>query len=89
MKRDDEEKKQKKFRWEFFRRSKAYQDYKGGKMRPESMFRAFPNFRIFKPLTQPIEEMKDSMKPFWDELKKVVAGVASIEIIYQQGTSWT
>ena len=84
MKRDDEEKKQKKFRWEFFRRSKAYQDYKGGKIGPESMFRAFPNFRIFKPLTQPIEEMKDSMKPFWDELKKVVAGVASIEIIYGQ-----
>ena len=48
------------------------------------MFRAFPNFHTFKPLTFPIEGMKDSMKPFWDDLKKVVAGVPSIEIIYGQ-----
>jgi hypothetical protein len=82
MKRDDEEKKQKKFRWEFFRRSKAYQDYKGGKIGPERMFRAFPNFRIFRPLIPKIEEMKDGKDAFLSELKKVIAGVPSIEIIY-------
>jgi len=32
---DEDEKKQKRFRWEFFRRSKVYQDYKSGKIGPE------------------------------------------------------
>lgn len=29
---DEDEKKQKRFRWEFFRRSKVYQDHKAGKI---------------------------------------------------------
>lgn len=85
MKRDDEEKTQKRFRWEFFRRSKVYQDYKAGKIGPERMLRSFPNYRIFRPLYLSIQELEEGKDEFLNELKKVVAGVPSIEVIYGSG----
>ncbi|NWG03607.1 MAG: hypothetical protein HXY44_12200 [Syntrophaceae bacterium] len=82
---DEDEKKQKRFRWEFFRRSKVYQDYKTGKIGPERFLRSFPNYRIFKPLNLSIKELEDGKDEFLNELKKVVAGVPSIDVIYGSG----
>jgi hypothetical protein len=82
---EDDEKEQKRFRWEFFSRGKAYQDYKSGKIGPERMVRSFPNFRIFRPLIPAIKELKEGKDTFLNELTKVVAGVPSIEIIYGPG----
>jgi hypothetical protein len=82
---DEDEKKQKRFRWEFFRRSKVYQDFKAGKIGPERFLRSFPNYRIFRPLNLSIKELEEGKDEFLNELRKVVAGVPSIEVVYGSG----
>ena len=84
MKTDDEERNQRRFRWKFFSRSKVLQDYKNGKVKPGKVMRKFPNYLIFRPLVPKIEELESNKDIFLNELKKIVVGVPSIEVVHDE-----